>query len=205
MHNNALESDFEYHYGKNGVDSPFAARLANPDNRFLWALKRIDGSVLDVGCADGLFMKIMKDRNISEVAGYDASLKARNSAKANANVPVFSALDIIKPSSYDTVVCLQTLEHSEHPGLLFKNMASIARKKIIFSVPIDNMIPDKMHKHLFSIYSVVRLICDALGEDADYDIHMINKIDERMPPNIFAVVVRLGAGKNDDKENTESA
>lgn len=202
MTDNLIESDFEKHFGKNGCEPQFTDRVANPDYRFKWTMKNlVPGSVLDIGCADGAFMKIMLDNKISEVAGMDVSEKARYATKQNTKANVYSSLEIIKDKSYDNVVCMQTIEHTDHPGLFFKAIAKIAKKRIIFTVPYENLLPDPMHKFMFHIYSVCNLVTQQLGEEADYDLYIINKIKENDPPNIFAVVVRLDGGKQDDDKD----
>lgn len=199
MTDNILNTDFEKHFGKDSVEPNLEARLKNPDYRFIWCLNHIAGkTVLDVGCADGQFLKMMKATDL-EPEGYDESSKARFSSERNANVPIYSALDIIKDSSFDTVVSLQTIEHVDKPEVFLKDIGSKAKDMIIFTTPIENALPDPMHKHGFTVYSINSLVTQVFGDDTDFDIYYLNKWREGNPPNLFGVVIRLKKQEGDKK------
>jgi len=199
MTDDKLNADFEKHYGKSSPEPNLEARLKNPDYRFIWCLNQITGKiVLDVGCADGQFLKMMKATGL-EPEGYDASSRARFSAQKNANVPIYSALDIIRAASFDTVVSLQTIEHVDKPDEFLKDIGSKAKDMIIFTTPIENALPDPMHKHGFTVYSINSLVTQVFGEDADFNIYYLNKFREGLAPNLFGVVIRLKKeGENND-------
>ena len=191
MTDDILNADFEKHYGKTSIEPNLEARMQEPDYRFIWALNHIAGkTVLDVGCADGQFLKMMKAVDL-EPEGYDESSKARISAQKNANVPIYSSMDIIRASSFDTVVSLQTIEHVDKPEEFLKDIGSKAKEQVIFTTPIENALPDPMHKHGFTVYSINSLVTQVFGEDADFDIYYLNKFREGLAPNLFGVIIRL--------------
>lgn len=99
-------------------------------------------SILDVGCGPGAYMHALGAQ------GYDVEGVERNSilaAKARAaGFRIFDldldidGLSAIGDKSYDTVICLDVLEHLANPTTVLNDMARIARSNVIVSVPAES-------------------------------------------------------------------
>jgi|GEM_PF-689110 len=96
-----------------------------------------DGSVLDIGCGDGLLMEYLKKRGL-ECAGVDISSQAI-SICAGRGLDCRQA-DITERlpfnnSSFDNVLLIDVLEHIFQPGEVLKEAYRVSRKFVFISVP----------------------------------------------------------------------
>jgi SAM-dependent methyltransferase len=88
--------------------------------RILKALDWVVGTALDVGCSDGAFLSAYQNS-----VGVD-----RDAQKGSAeNIP-------FPDRSFDSVVCLDVLEHCEDQNKALSEMMRVARKRIILSFPL---------------------------------------------------------------------
>lgn len=138
------------------------------------------GSVLDLGCGDGLLLTLLKDR-IDKSVGLDISPEAIRKATTrgcDARVHSFDEPLPFEAGAFDTVVLLDVLEHLYDPMLVLKEAARVARQRIIVGVPNfsslparlqmllgkvpENNRPNKGHLYWFN-HTVLREIAGAAG------------------------------------------
>jgi len=145
------------------------------------AKKIIDaGSVLDLGCGDGFFLKSLGPQ-FNRLKGLDISEEAVKKARdKDIDAEVFDFANDPLPcenSSFDTVVMLDILEHLYSPQNLLKEAKRVAKKSIIIGVPNfnslpariqtllgrvpENNTPSKGHIYWFNILILKKLIKDS--------------------------------------------
>lgn len=100
-------------------------------------------SVLDVGCGKADFLKLIEDsyqidgvevnqKRVSycnQVLGQDAVRLGNLSRKL-----------VFKSNSFDTVTCLEVLEHLDDPARALKELVRLSRKRVIITVPFNEQI-----------------------------------------------------------------
>jgi len=97
-------------------------------------------SILDAGCGEGFCLNLIRKSGIKAVlTGVDNSQEALRLGKS-----VFPRLDLRKGNlyrldfpdrSFDMVVCTEVLEHLTDPQKALHELARVARKVLILSVP----------------------------------------------------------------------
>ncbi len=104
-------------------------------------------TVLDVGCGDGLFLRLLKEKGIAGV-GIDASdeavRKCREKGLEASVVDLSSDPLPFGDSSFDAVTLLDVLEHIYAPEELLREAARVAKRSIIISVPNFNSLPARL-------------------------------------------------------------
>ncbi len=101
---------------------------------FLSGLDRISGRLLDIGCGDKPYENLIIP-HVTEYVGIENPVSKQNvryDIKADALQLPF------KDSSFDTVICLQVMEHVTNPSLLLKEIYRVLRKPdccLILSTP----------------------------------------------------------------------
>lgn len=112
------------------------------------------GKVLDVGSGDGLFMEMLKQKNIIS-KGVDFSEEGVKKGKEkNLDVSLcdFSVEKLpFSDSEFDHVVALDVLEHLYFPEDLLKEMVRVSKKNIIIGVPNFNSLPARIQTLLGKI------------------------------------------------------
>jgi 2-polyprenyl-3-methyl-5-hydroxy-6-metoxy-1,4-benzoquinol methylase len=105
----------------------------------------IGKSVLDIGTYRGDFLKMISDK--FEITGLDFNNECVNIVndyfkKKVAYVGNLEIDDhlIFKDNSFDTVTCLEVIEHLPDIGKVINELERIARKRIIISVPYKEII-----------------------------------------------------------------
>lgn len=90
--------------------------------------------VLDVGCGKGVYAEFLAERGF-EVLGIDSetNLLPRRGKASYAVADVYSLP--FKDSSFDTVLCLDVLEHLEDDVSGLREAARVARRNIVATVP----------------------------------------------------------------------
>ncbi|MFA5942660.1 MAG: methionine biosynthesis protein MetW [Candidatus Paceibacterota bacterium] len=139
------------------------------------------GTVLDVGCGDGLLLRMLRDRGI-EGRGLDLSETAVELCRKDGfDVCVGDFTQRALPfadDSIDYVVALDVLEHLYAPEILVKEMARVARVAVVLGVPNfsslparlqvlvggvpENNRPKKGHLYWFN-HDVLRELCASAG------------------------------------------
>lgn len=110
----------------------------------LWTIAQqyVSGRIIEIGCGAGQFARMLFDGGITDYTGIDYSKEAIKLARKNnpCNEESFICGDIfdldILESNYDTVVCLQTLEHIDNDIELIEKIRSGV--KVVLSVPNFN-------------------------------------------------------------------
>lgn len=89
------------------------------------------GSVLDIGCGSGELLALV-DGNGLKVGVEVNKIQA---VKAKAIIADAESPLPFKDMSFDTICCLEVLEHLERPDSLMKEISRICRHRIIITVP----------------------------------------------------------------------
>ena len=153
-----------------------------PEFRHYAAVSLIkNGSVLDVGCGDGLLLRMLRERGVKG-KGLDVSETAVELCRAD-------GLDVssgdftqetlpFKDDAMDYVVALDVLEHLYHPEILLKEMARVARIAVIIGVPnfsslparlqvLMGHVPENNHPHKGHVYwfnfNILEQLCRSVG------------------------------------------
>jgi len=112
------------HNGLKGIGRYY--RLTN-------AKKFLKGKTLDVGCSDGAFLALCKDKQIKGIE-IEKELVEKSSKWGDATLA--SGEEIPFPDkSFDTVTCLDVLEHMDNKEKALKEIQRIAKQRIILSYP----------------------------------------------------------------------
>lgn len=105
------------------------------------------GSVLDLGCGDGLFLEMLQRKGF-EAEGLDASSEAVKKCIAKglkAQVYDFTHKPLpYEDNSFDSVVLLDVLEHTYSPEPMLCEAARVAKTCVIASVPNFNSLPARL-------------------------------------------------------------
>lgn len=110
-----------------------------------------EGPVLDIGCGDGLFLSLCKEKGI-EAQGVDFSdvaiahcaeqgLRAQQVDIAEGSLP-------FADGTFATVVALDVLEHVHDPAPLFAEMTRVSAKSVIIGVPNFSSLPARLQTFL---------------------------------------------------------
>lgn len=105
------------------------------------------GSVLDVGCGDGLLLQMLKERGI-EAQGVDISDVAvdvctKKGFTVQQNDFTTDALPFGE-GTFDTVIALDVLEHVYNPENLLSEMNRVAKSVVVISVPNFGSLPARL-------------------------------------------------------------
>lgn len=113
-------------------------------------IEKVKERVLDVGCADGVFSKVIYDKTQAKrLIGIDVLKTSVDWANRhwqktnNMRFMVGDAHDLKFPSeSFDAVFCLEVLEHVEDPQKVLFEFKRVMKKQGygIFLVPSDNLL-----------------------------------------------------------------
>lgn len=97
-------------------------------------------NALDVGCAEGYFMKVIRDRFGAEVWGVDLSTTALAKAHDLHGLPVAAAEATRLPfadGSFDLVYSTEVIEHVLDPDLMIAEMRRVSRGTVLVTTPVS--------------------------------------------------------------------
>jgi SAM-dependent methyltransferase len=97
-------------------------------------------SVLDVGCAEGYFMKVVQDRFGAEAWGVDLSDGSLKRARELYGFPVAAAEATHLPfadGSFDLVFSTEVIEHVLDAELMIAEMRRVSRGMVVVTTPIS--------------------------------------------------------------------
>jgi len=111
-------------------------------------LRMIDGgSVLDLGCGDGLLLSLLRKRGLGG-KGFDISDEAVARCRArgfDVDKFDFSTPNLpIGQNTYENVVLLDVLEHLYYPAALLAEAARVSKNYVIAAVPNFNSLPARL-------------------------------------------------------------
>lgn len=102
------------------------------------------GPVLDLGCGDGLFLEMLKNKNIKGI-GIDISKVALERARLKGlDVREFNFVDNKLPfedRSFETVTLLEVLEHLYQPENTLREAHRLTKRNLVLCVPNFNSLP----------------------------------------------------------------
>jgi len=160
----SYEDYFKY-YGPSNIKYRFFRKIIKKYKQ--------SGNLLDVGCAHGYFLKIVKkdfncegleyNRSATKIARQITKCKIYNESIENAKK--------IKSNKYDIITCFDVLEHTTRPDIAISEIGRLLKKGglVIISVPNTNSLGhklkgkdwfgymDKTHKSILSNEDWVRL------------------------------------------------
>ena len=134
-------------------------------------------SILDIGCGDGIFTNILKNKeNYKEVVGVDYNKNIESLNKVYKNIKFIRA-DLYKlnlDKKFDAVTCLDVLEHFENVNIVLNRIDSVLRTGgyLVVSGPTENF-----------LYKLGRLITKGTfsqetGPGAGKHYHNIKQLDK---------------------------
>lgn len=136
-------SNAKKHTTKNPIRRYFIQNFLSKLTKEMSELK--PKSILDVGCGEGFVIKHLKDAlPEANFVGVDISVEATAEAEKELPETKFYNLDLSKKieiqnsplkESFDTVMCLEVLEHIREYPQAIENIKKINSKYFIFSVP----------------------------------------------------------------------
>lgn len=111
-------------------------------------------NLVDVGCGEGFGIYRLQRKFSGEsftITGVDISKKSLEICKKmNPSVPLYEG-DIYKlpfaSKKFEMVMCLETLEHLEHPEVALEELCRVSKKYLLLSVP---------NEPLFSLSTFIR-------------------------------------------------
>lgn len=129
-------------YRKHMSDNPIQRRLID---RFHTRITEIvvglqPSTLLDAGCGEGfvadIFQKAMPGARITGFDVLEDSVKLASLRNPLASFAVGDIYDTgFEDSSFDVVYCLEVLEHLHEPDRALRELARVARKHVVLSVP----------------------------------------------------------------------
>jgi len=98
--------------------------------RYQFALEKVSGRVLDLGCGVGYgCVSLLESEDITQVIGLDIAKDALSYGKTTyliLNLVLGDATNLpFKDASFDSVVCLETIEHVPSPEQLLREIARV--------------------------------------------------------------------------------
>lgn len=161
----------------------YASRPVNP-HRLLALQRHAGATVLDVGCGNGSYVAALADRS---VVGLDYSLfDTWRSAPGRFVVGEASKLPF-SSGAFETVSCFETLEHLATPEVALRELARVAARNVIVTVPHCEITPgqrrsgliyhhwvDRTHRNFWTLDEIRDLVA-AAGLTV-VDAYLINEI-----------------------------
>jgi 2-polyprenyl-3-methyl-5-hydroxy-6-metoxy-1,4-benzoquinol methylase len=108
-------------------------------------------SVMDVGCGNGLLLKILSENfPVSAQAGMEYAEAAIEVARKLNPVPEYIVHDINEPYGvqYGAVICTEVIEHILYPARAVQNMLAMVQNKGILLITVPNGRIDTFAGHI---------------------------------------------------------
>lgn len=107
-------------------------------------------TVLDVGCGEGVFLRMVRDANPAvRTFGVDLSEKGIQRAREKDSQTTYVHTEAVyalpfDEGSFDVVTALDVLEHTLEPGLLLAEIRRVSKRYVILSVPNFSSFPARL-------------------------------------------------------------
>jgi SAM-dependent methyltransferase len=133
-----------------------------------YAAPRARGRLLDVGCGDAPHEHIFRPFVDSYLGiEHEATYTATNAAarRVRADVLYDGKRLPFEDETFDTVLSVQVLEHTPHPGELVSEMARVLRESgiLIMTVPFSFRLHEEPHDYLRFTPHILRELCQSAG------------------------------------------
>ncbi len=112
-----------------------------------------EGTVLDVGCGDGLLLKLLREQGII-ASGVDISSEAVAQCQKAGFTALEHSLDDPLPfpdNAFDTVTLLDVLEHVYDPLSVLTEARRVAKLRVIVGVPNFSSLPARLQTLLGNV------------------------------------------------------
>jgi SAM-dependent methyltransferase len=126
------------------------------------------GRLLDVGCGDKPYLEIFAPR-VSEYVGVEhaASFEATNSAQRVRGPDVLYDGEHLpfEAHTFDTVLCIQTLEHTPKPRELVAELARVLKPsgRLLLMAPFSFRLHEEPHDYFRYTPHGLRVLCESAG------------------------------------------
>jgi len=174
--------------------------------RYDWCYKQIkkkfptkDISILVVGSMTGVMDYKLLINGYNHVDSLDIESKTLErintrlvdkDLKVNTIKCSVDDMNIIKDNTYDVVIACEVLEHIPDDNKSLKEIKRVTKDNGIslITVPMNDMVPSRMHIHVYDLYKICNLIGSSFKEYDVMEIHKYNKGLVHKKPNIFACI-----------------
>jgi len=150
-------------YEKKAVTQTFLPSADPAERHRVRMVRRILGavpaSVLDVGCADGYLCHVLRDRvKVPKVMGVDvASAHVDRARDRFPGIPFFrgDARHLPFPdASFELVTAVEVLEHLEDPAAALRELARVAARRVIVTVPFNEKPDQRLCPHCLRTFAL---------------------------------------------------
>ena len=136
-------SKYEYHQ-RDGEESSFdRSRMSDIADLIVPLIPRRDARILDIGCATGRLLYVLKERGFADVTGLDPSPACADAAQRLYGVPVLRGSMAEFPemdSHFDVAIMIGVLEHIRDLDMAMQRLRSVLRHGGIAYVEVPNAI-----------------------------------------------------------------
>jgi len=163
-------------------------------------------SILDAGCGDGFFCHWIRGKTgARRVAGVDISQKRLERARSR-----YPGIDYLrgelpalpfKEGEFEVVTCIEVLEHQEDPAAAIKELARLARRFVVVTVPNRWPLRQTLCPHCLRtfptdghLHSFDEERLEALARDAGLRPERIRSYSLTVGMIRISLPARLGAG-----------
>jgi len=129
-------------YRKHTSDNPLQRKLIDRFHAKITGIvsELCPGTLLDAGCGEGFVADaLLKAMPGARITGFDVLEESVKLAQLRNPRATFSLGDIYniahEDNSFDVVYCFEVLEHLQEPDRALREMARVARRAVVMSVP----------------------------------------------------------------------
>lgn len=141
-----------------GILQKYYLLVASYLNPVYWVLDKKTNTILDVGCGDGKNGTLLMNRGKYKITGIDIYEPGLIVAEESGSYHKIIKRDIsklnFKNESFDTVLCLQVIEHLEKRKALalIAKIEKIAKEQVIITTPIGELKQGQVAGNLWQVH-----------------------------------------------------